>query len=143
MEILIRKAAQEELAWVNEQYDKVQFRHSVFAQEFIAIAEVDGIRAGVGRLVSINDHALELGGMYVAVNYRGLGLARSLVAYLLRHAQQKTVYCLPFAHLEGFYTSCGFRPVTDTSSVPAKVLQKREWCLKTYPQPTLLLHLQV
>lgn len=143
MRIYLIKAAPDDLAWVNEQYDKVRFRRSVYEREHIVIAEVDGVRAGIGRLVSIDANNLELGGMYVGEDFRGLGLARSIVLYLLGQAQEKPVYCLPFAHLESFYTSCGFRPVAAIANVPEKLAQKWKWCQKTYPQPTILLQIPV
>ncbi|MBC5994398.1 GNAT family N-acetyltransferase [Pontibacter cellulosilyticus] len=142
MNVRIRKAEPDELRWVNEQYSKIKFRPSVYEQEFIAIAEVEGARVGVGRLVSIDANTLELGGMYVEDKCRGFGLAKNLVKFLLHHAQQKIVYCLPFAQLERFYTGFGFEPVAETGEVPEKVLQKWEWCQQTYPQPTLLLHIK-
>ena len=143
MNILIRKALLKDLPWVNEQYDKVQFKHSVYEREFIAIAEVEGAPAGIGRLVSIDEGNLELGGMYVQDEYRGLGVAKGIVLYLLQQAKNKTVYCLPFAHLENFYSACGFAPVHDIAHVPEEVVQKWEWCQNMYPQPTLLLYQQV
>ncbi|MEJ8803354.1 GNAT family N-acetyltransferase [Pontibacter sp. H249] len=143
MNILIRNAAPEELTWVNEQYDKIQFKHSVYEREVIAIAEVEGARAGVGRLVTINKDNLELGGMYVSDGYRGLGLAKQLVLYLLRQTENKTIYCLPFAHLQSFYIARGFAAVASVDQVPEEIIQKWEWCQQAYPQPTLLLRQQV
>lgn len=143
MNVTIRQAVQEELEWVNEQYRKVQFQPSIFEQEVIAIVEVEGERVGLGRLVNIDEQNLELGGMYVIEKCRGYGLARNLITYLLHHAEQKMVYCLPFEHLQQFYMGCGFEPVTDKSNVPDKVIEKWEWCQQTYPEPTLLLQQQV
>ncbi|MDX5437672.1 MAG: GNAT family N-acetyltransferase [Pontibacter sp.] len=143
MNVTIRKAEPEELEWINEQYSKVRFRPSVYEQEIIAIVEVEGERVGIGRLVSINESCLELGGMYIKEKCRGFGLAKSIVTYLLHQTEQKTVYCLPFSHLHRFYEQCGFEPVADTSNVPEQVLEKWEWCQQTYEQPTLLLYQQV
>ncbi|MDX5421540.1 MAG: GNAT family N-acetyltransferase [Hymenobacteraceae bacterium] len=139
MHIQIRRALPEEMAWVNGQYEKVQFQPSKYEQEIILIAEVGGAKAGLGRLVRVNEQVLELGGMYVADAYRGMGLARKLVGELATQAQNKTLYCLPFEHLQGFYMSCGFVPVQEIDAVPEKVREKWVWCNRTYAQRTLLL----
>ncbi|MBC5774960.1 GNAT family N-acetyltransferase [Pontibacter sp. KCTC 32443] len=125
--------------WVNAQYQKISFQLSNYSNELIAIADVSGERAGVGRLVTINANALELGGMYVLKAFRKHSIARSIVKFLLSQVEGKTLYCLAFEHLQDFYKSCGFAPVTNLEHVPEKVLQKWEWCNKTYPSKTLLL----
>ncbi|WP_242928392.1 GNAT family N-acetyltransferase [Pontibacter vulgaris] len=137
---VIRRAKPEELIWVNQQYDRVQFLHSDFYKELIAIAEVDEKRAGIGRLVPLSDTAMELGGILVLEDYRGYGLARAIVLYLLAQAGFRTLYCLPFARLENFYASMGFRPVSDLEMVTEKLLEKWNWCNSTYPETTLLLY---
>lgn len=50
MNAKIRKALKTELDWINEKYDEVQFVHSIFETEIIAIAEIDENRIGLGRL---------------------------------------------------------------------------------------------
>ena len=141
--LAIRKALPTELDWVNVQYQQINFQLSDYQNELIAIAEVNGEKAGVGRLVTIDERALELGGMYVLENFRKYGVARTIVSFLLAQVKDKTLYCLPFEHLQNFYVSCGFKPVTGLSKVPDKVLQKWEWCNQTYSGKTLLLYQQV
>lgn len=141
--LTIRKAQPTELNWVNAQYQQINFQLSDYSNELIAIAEVNSKKAGVGRLVTVDGNTLELGGMYVLENYRKDGVARTIVSFLMAQVQHKTLYCLPFEHLQHFYESCGFKPVTDLLKVPEKVLQKWEWCNQTYPNKTLLLVQQV
>ncbi|MBS0622859.1 MAG: GNAT family N-acetyltransferase [Verrucomicrobia bacterium] len=76
---LLRRAEPSEISWVNQCYAEVQFIHSNFDREVIAIAEVNGQKAGLGRLVTINDENLELGGMYVFEEFRGQGIARKVL----------------------------------------------------------------
>ncbi|MEJ8755758.1 GNAT family N-acetyltransferase [Pontibacter sp. H259] len=141
--LTIRKAQLKDMDWVNAQYQQINFQLSDIQHELIVIAKVDGERAGLGRLVTINHETLELGGMYVLESFRKYGIARAIVQHLLNQVQAKTVYCLPFEHLQHFYVSCGFMPVFSTEEVPTKVLQKWEWCNKTYLDKTLLLVQQV
>jgi len=56
-------------------YDQVHFQKSDSDNEFILIAEVGGQRAGVGRLVKIDDANVELGGIYVFPAFQKRGVA--------------------------------------------------------------------
>lgn len=136
----VRAAKIAEIEWINQRYDEAEFVHSVFEKEVIAIAEVDGQKAGVGRLVSVNKGNLELGGMYVFESFRGKGIAGKIIEFLLRHVDsQSTVYCIPFQHLVPFYERYGFRLCSDYTNVPEEVLKKFQWCQERYANPTSLL----
>lgn len=127
--MLLRTAKPEETGWVNEQYAKVHFIPSDPANETIVIAELDGVRAGIGRLVDAGEGACELGGMFVFDEFRGRGVARAIVDELIRRADGRTVYCIPFADLEGLYAAAGFRRI-EPVNVPRKVEEKLEWCAR-------------
>ena len=125
--------------WINQQYNKVGFKQSNFANETIVIATVGQNKAGLGRLQNISQGTAELGGMYVDESYRGFGLASNIVKCLLENATEYSViYCLPFEHLATFYQSFGFKPVEDTTKVPKVVMDKHTWCNETYQSNTLL-----
>ena len=136
MAISIRRADASELEWVNARYREVDFVPST-AHDRIAIAEVDGDRAGIARVVSAGD-AGELGGMYVFAPYRGRGVAQELIRFLLRETNGP-LYCLPFASLESLYGAFGFTRVTDSSRVPEAVKEKHRWCNEHYTEAVLLL----
>lgn len=69
----IRAAERQEVEWINNCYDQVEFIHSHFENEIIAIAEFNGEKAGLGRLVKVDENNLELGGMYVFESFREKG----------------------------------------------------------------------
>ena len=139
----IRTAKRSEIEWVNKCYDEVEFVHSSFDKEIIAIAEFNNQNAGIGRLVRINSDSLELGGMYVFDVFRGNGIARKIVEFLLQHVQPtQMVYCIPFEHLVPFYKQCGFAPCTNLEQAPKDLLEKYQWCKEKYTQPTSLLVLE-
>ncbi len=136
----VRLATRPEINWINQRYDEVEFVHSDFDQEVIAVAEVDGQKAGIGRLVTIDANHLELGGMYVFEQHRGQGVAQKIVEFLLKHAlPSQTTYCIPFEHLKPFYERNGFTSCTNLERVPKKLLEKYLWCKDKYSQPTVLL----
>ena len=139
--VRVRQARPEEIGWINQRYDEVGFRHSDLARECVAIGEVDSVRAGLGRLVRINPTTAELGGMFVLTEFRGQGVAYTIVQFLMyRSGAYSTIYCLPFAHLSDFYQRFGFVPCHEPSSVPEEVRSKHAWCNTDAhcPYPTLL-----
>lgn len=142
MNIQIRKALEVEIEWINEKYNEVQFSHSIFQNELIAIAEINGEKAGLGRLVTIDHENLELGGMYVFDSFRGHGIAARLVDFLLTQAKSHYhIYCIPFTKLTGFYRRFGFTPLLPTDKAPEHILNKYQWCEQSYDEKVELLFL--
>lgn len=138
--LTIRLADSSEIGWINKCYDEVEFVHSVFEKEIIAIAEWDGQKIGLGRLVTLDDYNLELGGTYVFESYRGKGVAKELVTFLLTQApSSKIIYCIPFDHLLHFYQQCGFAPCPNLEQIPNGLLKKYQWCKEKYAHSTSLL----
>lgn len=139
----IRTAEKSEIGWINKCYDQVEFVPSNFENEVIAIAEFDQNKAGLGRLVNVDGKNLELGGMYVFESFRGKGIAKDLVRFLLAYAEPlQTVYCFPFEHLLPLYKQCGFTTCSNFDSVPQAILDKYCWCQKKYSHPISLLVLE-
>ncbi len=141
--IHLRRAALSEIEWINRRYDEVQFVHSDYNKEVIAIAELDGQPVGLGRLVSIDGKTAELGGIYVFEGYRNRGIAKRIVAFLLEQRTfSSAIYCIPFENLTPFYRRYGFELCEKNESIPKEILEKYLWCKKQYPQPTSLLLLR-
>lgn len=72
--------------------------------------------------------------MRIAEKFQGKGYGRQLLKYFesyLKQMRVQTAYCLPYAHLEAFYATIGFRRING-SQAPA-FLQER---LKLYRQST-------
>lgn len=140
MTLQLRRALREDIDWINRRYDEVDFVHSRFDNEVIAVAECEGSKAGLGRLVTLSGNCLELGGIYVFNEFRGKGIARSIIDFLLSHRDGQTVYCIPFAHLTPFYEQFGFSPC---QHIPQALWDKLTWCQERYEHPTALLRLNV
>lgn len=136
----VRLAERSEIEWINHCYDEVEFVRSTFDKEEIAVAEVNGEKAGLGRLVKVDGKNRELGGMYVFEIFRGQGIAKKIVEFLLEPTlTSQTIYCLSFEHLVPFYKQYGFRPCTNFEEVPKELLEKYLWCKEKYLRPTALL----
>lgn len=139
----IRTAKKSEIEWVNNCYDKVEFVHSNFDNEMIAIAEVGNQRAGLARVIKVDEGNLELGGMYVFDFFRGKGIAKELVKFLLTHVEpSQRIYCIPFQRLLHFYKQFGFTNCSNFESVPQKILDKYSWCQEKYAHSVSLLVLE-
>ena len=143
--MVIHLATATDLSWVNAQYQAIDFVPSHLDNEIIAIVMHNESYAGVGRIVYLNDHDVEIGGIYILEQFRGLSLAHQLVDYLVetvRNKALKNVYCLPFAELRNFYTKFGFKEVcAQDQTINAKILKKHQWCLQNYDKSVLLLKL--
>lgn len=138
--IQVRPAERSEIEWINHCYDEIEFVHSSFEKEIIAIAESHGQKAGLGRLVSVDPNHLELGGMYVFEAFRSQGVARKIVEFLLKYPlPHQTIYCIPFEHLVPFYGQFGFIECTNLAEVPHEISSKYLWCKEKYPTDTKLL----
>lgn len=135
----LRRATLDDAGWINAAYDAIGFQRSDLARELIVVAEVDGDRAGIGRLVPAGEEACELGGMLVFDAYRGRGVARALIGELLRHAAARTVYCIPFADLEPIYAKAGFTVIGEDDALPESVRKKLAWCRKEIARAVVLM----
>lgn len=139
----IRWCREGEINWVNDQYEKIDFKPSRLDTDRIAIAFSNKEAVGLGRLCKVERLVFELGGMFVQPAYQGQGIARKIVRFLLKERGEGRVYCLPFAHLRNFYEGEGFEEVSkeEFSNVPPQILEKYRWCNTTYSHDVLLLRL--
>lgn len=139
----LRLATPNDAQWINERYASVQFQLSELSRDLMVIAEIDGVPAGIGRLVPAGDAACELGGMHVLEAFRGRGVARAIIDELLRHANGREVYCIPFAELEPIYAGAGFVRMEADDQRPEYVQKKLDWCERELPdRPVILMKLR-
>jgi N-acetylglutamate synthase-like GNAT family acetyltransferase len=135
----LRLADSSDTPWINERYASVHFHPSDLSRDLMVVAELDGVTAGMGRLVPAGDDACELGGMLVFEEFRGRGVARAIIAELLRHADGREVYCIPFAELEPIYAAAGFVRIEPDGDLPAYVHEKLDWCAREIPERSVIL----
>src|SRR5689334_8302474 len=105
--LAIRELDDGERAWANERYRAIQFAPTPPGCVAL-VAELDGARVGLGRLVAYAPGVVELGGIWTDEAVRGRGVARAMVHALLARLGTAPAWCIPFAHLAPFYESCGF-----------------------------------
>lgn len=137
--VVTRKTKPEELDWVNLKYTEVDFKPSSL-NNLIIVAELHGVKAGLGRLVKIDVNNFELGGIYVFPEFRRLGVADKIVSKLYESSlQEKTIWCLPFSNLLPFYSKFGFKEIDSEVLVPSEIQDKYNWCNTNYEKEVLLL----
>jgi len=136
--VKLRRATAPDAAWINAAYADIHFLPSDLSHDLVIVAELDGERAGLGRLVPAGE-AYELGGMLVFDAFRGRGVAKAIIDELLRHAEGREVYCIPFADLEPIYAKAGFVRRERDESLPAHVLEKLAWCDREMQRPVILM----
>ena len=82
------------------------------------VAENDlGEVIGCGQIKPHRDGSFELASLVVAENYRGQGIARSLVAHLLDN-HEGNIYLMCRSSLGEFYRKLGFVPVLEPKMPP-------------------------
>ena len=135
----LRTATPSDSGWINAAYADVHFQPSDLGRDLVVVAELDGEHAGIGRLVPAGEEACELGGMLVFDAFRGRGVARAIIDELLRHADGRKVYCIPFADLEPIYEKAGFRRRERGDDLPEYVREKLEWCEREIPAREVIL----
>lgn len=129
--ITVTVAKINDIDWINSKYKEVDFVASNFENEFIVIAKVENENAGLGRLVKLDKNNIELGGIYVFKDYQGIGVAGSVVNFLIKNNPYKssTIWCLPFENLKTFYSKFGFKPILENElDIPDDIVKKVEWC---------------
>lgn len=127
--IAVNQAEKTDIEWINKQYSEIDFVKSNYNNEFIVIAKVENENAGLGRLVKIDDHNTEMGGIYVLPLFRSLGVAEKIVSQLCEKNpfETSTIWCLPFDHLLNFYSKFGFTKY-ENGNIPDEIVKKHNWC---------------
>jgi GNAT superfamily N-acetyltransferase len=140
-DVRVRLARPEELEWINARYAEIRFLPSN-AADLIAIAEIGDERVGIGRVVPVDASTGELGGMYVLPAFRGQGIAKAIVRFLVEHTDRALLYCVPFASKSAIYEGLGFGRVANACAIPGKIREKLDWCGRTHEEPVELLEMR-
>jgi len=111
----VHLASPDDLSRVRRYYEGWQYRGEVRPDDTIMIAEHDGAIIGVVRLAAEHGTTV-LRGMRVDSGFQRQGIGTRLLA-LAGTGLTGPCYCIPYAHLTGFYGQIGFR-VLDPRDAP-------------------------
>lgn len=137
----VRPASAADAAWANGVYDEIGFVRSS-EDDLQLVAWRGEARVGLGRLVPVDAHGAELGGIWVEPEARGGGVAGAVVRGLIERAHDRgwrILYCIPFADLVPMYLRFGFEPAGRGVSLPAPIVAKLTYCATAYDRPVALL----
>lgn len=134
-------ATPDDLKWMNEVYTQINFQPASAKSDTCVVARLDGERIGMGRLIHFDDQADEVAGIYTDPEQRGKGIASAIVRWLIEQSKARTIYCLPFDHLEAFYSSFGFQTRSPRGDEPEPVRAKLAWCRESQPHDVILMTL--
>ena len=121
-EATIRLAAVDELDAVAHLYHATGYPGRANADDRTLVALIEAAIVGVVRLCC--EHGvMVLRGMRVADSHQGRGIGTALLRELEPLLANQDCYCLPFSHLERFYSSIGFEVLQDRL-VPAFLAER-------------------
>ena len=126
--MIIRQTKAIELSKVLAFYNTCNYGGGTTLNDVIVCAEQDGKILGVVRLC-IENNILVLRGMQVDKQFQRQGIGKALLKHLNKIIGTQTCYCIPYGHLEHFYSSIGFEKIEE-AHIPSHLLQR----LHTYKQ---------
>jgi amino-acid N-acetyltransferase len=86
-------------------------------RRFILAIGPDNVMAGCGQIKPHTDNSLELASIAVHPDFRGQGVARKIISFLLELEPGRPLFLMCRARLESFYVKFGFR-VASFSELP-------------------------
>ncbi|HVN27334.1 MAG TPA: GNAT family N-acetyltransferase [Candidatus Binataceae bacterium] len=86
------------------------------ARAFHALALIDGVPVGTGRMLPHAEHEIKIGRMAVLRELRGSGIGREILEFLMNEARARG-FRIAVLHAqltaEGFYLRSGYQPIGD------------------------------
>jgi len=135
----VRPAGPADRDFIAATYASIEFERT--PADDVLVAEHEGERVGLGRLVPVADDTVELGGIWTDERHRRLGVAALVVRALLDRAAGRRVYCIPFRPLAGYYRRFGFIDAPLDETVPRAVADKVAATDRRFAQGVTLLRL--
>jgi GNAT superfamily N-acetyltransferase len=112
--MVIRFAKADEYAEVLKLYDERGYAGGAHEFDKILIAVDRGI-IGTVRLCTERGEKV-LRGMQIRPAYQRKGLGSEMLHFLAGRLDMSGCYCLPYAHLKGFYSAIGFKEISPLSA---------------------------
>ena len=108
-------AAVSEHAALNQLYLSWDYHGGIADSDVVYVARLDSRVVGLVRRTS-ESGVVMLRGMHVSPEYQRRGIGTRLLRAFVGDLPATECYCIPFAHLVGFYSQAGFSPVDDSQA---------------------------
>jgi GNAT superfamily N-acetyltransferase len=132
MLIEVRRAMAEDISRVLKFYAERRYSGGIRPEDALLLAEHDGELIGIVRLTR-EEGVVVLRGMQVHPRFQRQGIGKRLLGAVAQELDGKGCFCIPYAHLVGFYGGIGFH-VMDPAKAPTlspaatgEVSRPRRW----------------
>jgi N-acetylglutamate synthase-like GNAT family acetyltransferase len=110
MLIEVRRAMAEDISRAANFYAERRYGGGIRPEDSVLLAEHDGEVVGIVRLTAEED-VVVLRGMQVHPRFQRQGIGKRLLATVAQELDGRGCFCIPYAHLVGFYGGIGFRAI--------------------------------
>jgi GNAT superfamily N-acetyltransferase len=110
MSIEIRCAMAEDISRALNFYAERRYGGGIRAEDAVFLVERDGELVGIVRLAA-EEGTVVLRGMQVHPRFQGQGIGKRLLATVAQELDGRSCFCIPYAHLVGFYGGIGFHVI--------------------------------
>jgi GNAT superfamily N-acetyltransferase len=110
MLIEVRRAMAEDISRAANFYAERRYGGGIRPEDSVLLAEHDGELVGIVRLTAEED-VVVLRGMQVHPRFQRQGIGKRLLATVAQELDGRGCFCIPYAHLVGFYGGIGFRAI--------------------------------
>jgi N-acetylglutamate synthase-like GNAT family acetyltransferase len=126
MSFEVRRATPEDISRVLNFYAERRYGGGIQPEDAVLLAERDGELVGIVRLAQ-EEGVVVLRGMQVHPRFQRQGIGKRLLAIVAPELDGRDCFCIPYAHLAGFYSRIGFHVIE-----PAKAPTFLQLRLETY-----------
>ena len=110
MLIEVRRAMAQDISRVVNFYAERRYGGGIRPEDAVLLAERDGELVGIVRLAA-EEGVVVLRGMHVHPRFQRQGIGETLLATVAQELDGKGCFCIPYAHLVGFYGGIGFHVI--------------------------------
>lgn len=113
--MLCRELESEEIFKANEFYKLTNYSRIVSSAERVFVAESDGEILGAV-CIENKEQINVLRGMYVLPQLIGKKIGSNLLKFIEPFLSEADAFCIPYRHLEGFYSKVGFSVASENTT---------------------------
>jgi N-acetylglutamate synthase-like GNAT family acetyltransferase len=110
MSIEVRRAMAEDISRALNFYAERRYSGGIRPEDAVLLAERDGELVGVVRLAA-EEGVVVLRGMQIHPKFQRQGIGGRLLATVAQELDGRVCFCIPYAHLVGFYGGIGFHVI--------------------------------
>jgi GNAT superfamily N-acetyltransferase len=110
MPIEVRRATAEDISRARNFYAERRYGGGIRPEDAVLLAERDGELVGIVRLAAENG-VVVLRGMQLHPRFQRQGIGKRLLAIVAQELDGRGCFCIPYAHLVGFYGGIGFHVI--------------------------------